>query len=63
MILCSFTVFCFLVGVGTWLVGSPSPTWMPSRAIWIGCLLFVGLAAGPVWYRLGFGPDRDGESS
>ncbi len=61
MILCSVTVFCFLVGLGTWLVGSPSPTWIPSRAIWIGGLLFIGVAVCPVWYRLGYGTERDGE--
>jgi hypothetical protein len=33
--------------------------WIPSRAIWIGCLLFVGLAVCPVWYRLGYGTARD----
>ena len=59
MFLCSVTVFCFLVGLGTWLVGSPSPTWIPSRAIWIGGLLFVGVAVCPVWYRLGYGTARD----
>ena len=59
MFLCSVTVFCLLVGLGTWLVGSPSPMWIPSRAIWIGCLLFVGLAVCPVWYRLGYGTARD----
>ena len=59
LVLCSVTVFCLLVGIGAWLVGSPSPTWIPSRALWIGCLLFLGLAVCPVWYRLGYGTDRD----
>jgi SSS family solute:Na+ symporter len=60
-VLCSMTVFCLLVGIGTWLVGSPAPTWMPSRGLWVGCLLFVGLAVCPVWYRLGYGSERDQE--
>ncbi len=58
MALCAVTVFCLLVGIGTWLVGSPPPAWMPSRPIWVGCLLLVGLAVCPVWYRLGYGADR-----
>ncbi len=55
MTLASVTVFCVLVGVGTWLVGSPVPTWIPSRPLWVGGLLLVGLAACPAWYRLGYG--------
>ncbi|HJN46758.1 MAG TPA: sodium:solute symporter family protein [Vicinamibacterales bacterium] len=59
MVLCSLTVFCLLVGVGTWLVGSPPPVWLPSRPIWIGGLLLLGLALCPFWYRLGYGRDSD----
>jgi Na+/proline symporter len=59
MALCSLTVFCLLVGIGTWLVGSPSPVWLPSRPLWIALLMVVGLALCPVWYRLGFGKDSD----
>jgi hypothetical protein len=55
MALCSVTVFCLLVGIGTWLVGSPFPDWLPSRASWVGILLFVAVACCPLWYRLGFG--------
>ncbi|MDA1091776.1 MAG: Na+:solute symporter [Acidobacteria bacterium] len=55
MTLASVTVFCVLVGVGTWLVGSPVPTWIGSRPLWVGGLLLVGLAACPAWYRLGYG--------
>ena len=53
---CAATLFCLLVGLGTWLVGSPAPDWVPARPLWIGGLLVVGLALCPVWYRLGFGP-------
>ena len=56
MALCSTTLFCLLVGLGTWLVGSPAPDWVPARPLWIGGLLAVGLALCPVWYRLGYGP-------
>ena len=52
---CAATLFCLLVGFGTWLVGSPAPAWVPARALWIGGLLAAGLALCPVWYRLGYG--------
>ena len=53
-VLCSLSVFCLLVGVGSWLIGSPSPVWVPSRPVWIGGLLLTGLSLCPVWYRLGY---------
>ena len=55
MVTCSLSVFCLLVGIGTWLVGSPSPLWLPSRPVWIGGLVLAGLLLCPVWYRLGYG--------
>ncbi len=55
MVTCSLSVFCLLVGLGTWLVGSPSPVWLPSRPVWIAGLLLAGLLLCPVWYRLGYG--------
>ena len=51
---CSLSVFCLLVGLGTWLVGSPPPLWLPSRPVWVGSLLLAGLLLCPVWYRLGY---------
>ena len=54
MVSCSLSVFCLLVGIGTWLVGSPPPVWLPSRPVWIGGLLLAGLLLCPVWYRLGY---------
>lgn len=51
---CSLSVFCLLVGVGTWLVGSPPPVWLSSSPVWVGSLLLVGLLLCPVWYRLGY---------
>ena len=56
MTLCSLTVFCLLVGLGTWLLGSPVPLWVAWRPLWIGGLLALGLGLAPLWYRLGFGP-------
>ena len=55
MALCSTTLFCLLVGLGTWLVGSPVPDWVPARPLWIGGLLVAGLALCPAWFRLGYG--------
>ena len=51
---CSLSVFCLLVGLGTWLVGSPPPVWLSSSPVWVGSLLLVGLLLCPVWYRLGY---------
>ena len=51
---CSLSVFCLLVGVGTWLVSSPPPVWLSSSSVWVGSLLLVGLLLCPVWYRLGY---------
>ena len=53
--LCSVTLFAALVGIGSWLVGSPPPVWLPSAPLWIGGLLVTALALCPLWYRLGFG--------
>ncbi len=52
--LASVSVLSLLAGFGTWLVGSPAPTWLDSRAAWIAGLLVVGFALVPVWWRLGF---------
>ena len=63
MVLCSLTVFCLLVGSGTWLVGSPPPVWLPSTPVWIGGLLLTGLVLCPVWYRLGYAEARAGATT
>ena len=54
MATCSLSVFCLLVGLGTWLVGSPPPLWLPFRPVWVASLLLAGLLLCPVWYRLGY---------
>jgi len=54
MMTCGLSVFCFLVGIGTWLTGSPAPYWFPWQMPWIIVLTFSGLALCPLWYRLGF---------
>jgi Na+/proline symporter len=40
----SLAVFCLLVGVGSWLFGSPAPTWFPWRGPWIALLLTTAVA-------------------
>ena len=40
----SFAIFCLLVGIGSWLFGSPPPTWFPWRGPWIAGLLIVAVA-------------------
>jgi solute:Na+ symporter, SSS family len=47
----SLALFCLLVGVGSWMVGSPAPAWMPSRTVWIGALLAGGIAAALFGWR------------
>ena len=61
MATCSLSVFCLLVGLGTWLVGSPPPLWLPFRPVWVGGLLLAGLLLCPVWYRLGYPRPLDAE--
>ena len=53
MLICAGSVFCLLVAVGSFLMASPPPTWMPNRTIWILLLAGAGLASIPVWWRLG----------
>ena len=63
MFLCALSVFSLLVGLGTWLVGSPVPSWVPSRPAWVGALIVLGLALPPLWYRLGSFSDRTTSSA
>lgn len=46
----SLAVFCLLVGIGSWLVGSPGPTWFPWRGPWIAGLLVVAITL-VIWVR------------
>ena len=54
--LTAFSIFCLLTGIGSWMVGSPAPRWMPWRELWIGGLLLVGISLCPIWITLGFRP-------
>ena len=53
MVLCALSVFSLLVGLGSWLVGSPTPDWVSSPRVWVTSLLVLGVGLCPVWYRLG----------
>jgi solute:Na+ symporter, SSS family len=50
--LCALSVFCLLTAAGSLLVGSPPPTWLPDRRVWITLLAVVGMGLVPVWWRL-----------
>jgi solute:Na+ symporter, SSS family len=52
--LTALSIFCLLTGIGTWLVGSPAPGWMPWREAWIAGLLLVGILLIPIWITVGF---------
>ena len=51
---CALSVFCLLVGIGSWIAGSPSPRWFPFDVPWRAGLVAAGLGLTPLWYRLGY---------
>jgi SSS family solute:Na+ symporter len=51
--LAAWSVFASLTALGSLLIGSPAPTWMPHRGLWLAALLVSAIAAAPVWIRLG----------
>lgn len=55
VVLASFSIFCLLAGVGSWMCGSPPPVWFPWSTPWIALLIVVGIGLIPIWWRLGFG--------
>jgi hypothetical protein len=52
--LAAWTCFALLTALGSLLVGSPPPIWLPWRWLWIGALLVTALAAVPGWWLLAF---------
>lgn len=54
ILLASLSVFSLLVGLGSWLVGSPPPTWFPHARLWLFAVLGVGLGLLPIWVRMAF---------
>ncbi|MDP6560379.1 MAG: sodium transporter, partial [Candidatus Binatia bacterium] len=59
MMTCGFSVFCLLVGFGSWLTGSPPPYWFPWHTLWVGFLIALGLSLSPLWVWLGFWEGED----
>ena len=51
--LAAWSVFASLTALGSLLVGSPAPLWMPRRDLWIGLLLLSAIVLTPAWLRLG----------
>ncbi len=51
-VLCGVTVFCLLIGIGTWMLDATPPAWLPHRGWWIAVNLGVGLAVVPFWLKL-----------
>ncbi|MEZ5419259.1 MAG: hypothetical protein R2708_18245 [Vicinamibacterales bacterium] len=52
--LAAASVFCLIVGLGSYLLHAPAPPPL-SRGLWAGGLTLAGLALVPVWWRLAFG--------
>jgi Na+/proline symporter len=51
--LCAGSVFCLLVGIGSWLAHSPPPVWFPWPGPWRVLLVMLGIALVPLWLQLG----------
>lgn len=49
--LTALSVFCLLVGIGSWVFHSPIPAWWPYPGLWVPVLVLLGLALSPVWLR------------
>ena len=47
----ALSIFFLLTSVGSWLFGSPPPTWFPWRMTWIVMLLIAGFGLVPLWWR------------
>jgi hypothetical protein len=59
MVLCALSLFFLLTGLGSWMIGSPAPTFFPWRAPWIALLLLAGGGLIPLWWKLGFTEERE----
>lgn len=46
------SLFAVLVGLGSWLLHSPPPTWFPHPNAWIAANLVAGTGALPLWVWL-----------
>lgn len=57
--LAAISVFALLIGLGTWVCGSPIPGWIPlegmtGRTVWIGGLIVLSATLVPIWWKLAF---------
>ncbi|MBI3178830.1 MAG: hypothetical protein HYZ27_04175 [Deltaproteobacteria bacterium] len=57
----ALSLFCLLVGAGSWIAHSPPPGWLPWRGAWIALNLLLGAALVPVWWRLGGVNDKQAD--
>lgn len=48
----ALSLFCVLVGLGSWLIHSPPPEWFASSSGWIAINLLIGVGTIPVWIKL-----------
>ncbi|MGE0632684.1 MAG: sodium:solute symporter family protein [Pseudobdellovibrionaceae bacterium] len=55
----SLSIFSLLVGIGSWLVKSPAPTWFPWQNIWALTCFLLGIGLTPLWIRFGFNTPKD----
>jgi Na+/proline symporter len=54
VIAAALSIFSMLVGVGSLICGSPPPTWLPIRWLWLTLCIVVGVGLVPAWIWLGF---------
>ena len=54
VLLAAVSVFCLLIGLGTWLLQATPPAWLSERTTWIALNLALGAALVPFWLHLGF---------
>jgi Na+/proline symporter len=48
----AFSVFALLVGLGSWLLDSPAPPWVPGARTWVAMNVALAVTTLPVWRRL-----------
>ncbi|MBP9838284.1 MAG: Na+:solute symporter [Proteobacteria bacterium] len=54
-IVSAFCIFCFLVALGTLLLGSAPPSFFTNANHWVILLLSLGTVSIPIWWKLGIG--------
>lgn len=51
---CAGSIFLLLIGIGSWMIDSPAPNFLPNSALWITICMLGGLGLIPVWRKLGW---------